>query len=133
MYEVASINPGETTTFEIWYENQASYDMECSVWCDRHPLEGSSRTRDFLLSLMFGPRRFRSLELSSSDDEVLDVISSNVYRFRYDFADEDCSGDDESCHEKRRIRWFGQEPCAFRFICPKVCVNITGATIMEQK
>ena len=128
LYEVGSIDPGEDITFAIWYEDDASFDVECNLWCDRRYLEDSTLAdgnRDFLMSLISGPRRFRSLELTSSDNnvtaDVLDVISTNVYRFKYDFGDRECNGDDdESCHDWRRIRWLGQDPCAFRFVCPQL-------------
>ena len=127
---MGSVDPGEEVTFEIWYEDKASFDMECNLWCDRRDFEDSTLgggTREFLLSLMFGPRRFLSLELPSSNTNnnsnttnVLDVVSTNVYRFKYDFADGQCVGDGGSCQDWRRVRWFGREPCAFRIVCPRL-------------
>ena len=131
---MGSVNPGDAVTFEIWYEDKASFDIGCNLWCDRRHLEDSTLgggTREFLLSLMFGPRRFRSIDLTSSNNNsrsnnnsittnVQDIISINVYRFKYDFAGGQCVGDGESCQDWRRVRWFGREPCAFRIVCPRL-------------
>ena len=127
---MGSVNPGDAVTFKIWYEDNASFGIECNLWCDRRHLEDAALgggTREFLLSLMFGPRRFRSLDLTTTNNssrgittDILDVISTNVYRFQYDFSDGQCVADGESCQDWRRVRWFGREPCAFRIVCPRL-------------
>ena len=97
LYKAGSLDPGAGITFKMWYEDGASYDMECNVWCDRRRPDKADALADLQYSLYHGPRRFQSLQLSPSakDSAAVDIISTTVYRFEHEFAND--GGCDDVC------------------------------------
>ena len=94
MYKAGSLDPGDGITFEMWYEDGASYDMECNVWCDRRQTDKADMLVDLQYSLFLGPRRFQSLQLSplakdSAASAAVNIVSTTiVYRFEHEFTDD---------------------------------------------
>ena len=95
LYKAGSLDPGAGITFKMWYEDGASYDMECNVWCDRRRPDKADALADLQYSLYHGPRRFQSLQLSPSAKDSAAVDIRTVYRFEHEFAND--GGCDDVC------------------------------------